>query len=392
MNLLLRIPVVSLFLLASLSIRASSLLPATIVQQAQASDACVIADVVFQHTEPIDGSVFTRFVFRTQMVLKGQAPDYFEAHTPGGEWGNVMYNDSRRAKLISGERYLLFLDVEDDVLLIRDGFAGAIPNDRVFIQDVQDIRDHSQGGVDLSDFAEESVAVAASVTADGLLNSGNGPFRYSLADQGRPIPVIADVSTLPSGITEQQALTALQNALDAWEAVCTVRFKLQGTETFTQSADDYSSSDGQVIRIQMHDNFSKISNASNTLGFGGSSFFVNLGAGGTVGTKGFNPASHGYVVLEHTQSTLEDPVALEEVLAHELGHVIGLAHSSETNPEPDASLREAIMYFQIHDDNRGAAIQTYDTTTVLQAYYCHQHPWRLDPVKPGGESGGDGRL
>jgi len=378
MNLLLRIPVVSLLVLASFSIRAASLLPETTAQKAKAADACVIADVVFQHSEPIEGNVHTRFVFRTHEALKGQAPDYFEAHTPGGEWGDFMHDDSRRAKLASGQRYLLFLEVDGEVLRIRDGFAGAIPNDEVFLQDIQAIRANAQGGADLSDFAEEPISVSASVTADGLLNSGNGPFRYILADQGRAIPVIADVSTLPSGITSEQALTALQNALNAWEAVCSIRFNLQGTETFTQSADDYSSSDGMVIRVQMHDNFNKISNASSTLGFGGSSFSVNLGGGGTVNGKAFNRANYGYVVLDHPKSTLEDPVALEEVLTHEIGHVIGLAHSSETFPESDANLREAIMYFQAQDDGRGADVRSYDTTTILQSYAVNLPPYSFD--------------
>ena len=376
-----RLSAIGLFVLSSLPNQAASLLPETPAQKAAAADACIIADVVFQNSVKIQGTVHTSFVFRTHQSLKGVAPDYFEAFTPGGEWGDEVINDSRRAKLVTGERYLLYLTVEGGaipLLLIRDGFAGAIPNDSVFLPEIEAIQAHAAGGIDLSDFAHEPIAVAASVTSDGLLNSGNGRLRYTYPDQGKEVPVIADVSTRPAGITEQQALTALQNALDAWEAVCTIRFDLQGTETFSQSADDFDSGDGLFIRVQFHDNFNKISNASSTLGFGGSGFSLDLGGGGTVNGKEFNPVNYGHVVLDHPKGTLEDPVALEEVLTHEIGHVICMAHSSETFPETDASLREAIMYFQAHDDGRGADIRSYDTTTILQSYPVDLPPYSLD--------------
>jgi hypothetical protein len=217
------------------------------------------------------------------------------------------------------------------------------------------------------------------VTSSGLLDT-DGVRRFTLQDQGVPIPVYADVSTRPSGISEQQALDALQNALDAWEAVTSLRFSIAGTQVFPQPADGYDKEDGLVIRVQMHDNFNQIPDGSNTLGRGGAGFDINPGDGATVAGNAFNPITYGYVTMNHPKAALSDPVTFEEVLAHEIGHVIGMAHSSETFPEPDTTKAEALMYYLAHTDGRGASLNSYDISTILQAYPLDTPPYAFDRV------------
>ncbi len=59
---------------------------------------------------------------------------------------------------------------------------------------------------------------------------------------------------------------------------------------------------------------------------------------------------------------------MEEVFAHELGHGLGLGHSSEQAGESNVILREALMYFRAHDDGRGARLNS-DDAQGLQALY-----------------------
>lgn len=59
---------------------------------------------------------------------------------------------------------------------------------------------------------------------------------------------------------------------------------------------------------------------------------------------------------------------MEEVYAHELGHTLGLGHSSENPSEPSALLRDALMYYRAHDDRRGARFNSDDIAGLQRLY------------------------
>jgi hypothetical protein len=86
------------------------------------------------------------------------------------------------------------------------------------------------------------------------------------------------------------------------------------------------------------------------------------------------------VLLNHPKSSLSDPKTLEEVLTHEIGHVLGLAHSSENISETNSQLKNAVMYFQCHSDGRGATLNDYDTQTILKAYPWNTPPYGFDRI------------
>jgi hypothetical protein len=346
------------------------------------------------YVDPDDGLIHTRAVFRVDESLKGKLPALIKVSYRGGTLDGRGEMSGTSLQLRVGDERLMFVSRRADGSLgATDGDAGALPITAATSKTLTSLRSPSMAltglqGADLYDQAADSASLAApaatlaaplatpSSTATNLITGSDGlGARFLLPDRGESIPYLIDADYLPVGITQTQAVLAVKAAIAAWTNVTSIRYRFAGVQSFGKASPNITNGDG-YLRIQLHDHYNFISGGGFTgdvLGDGGHSWIIqNLSAGWTLGGRvrgnDFHKVVQGYVVLQHTNSFMRNITNFTEVLCHEIGHTIGLAHSSQNSGEANPILNQAVMYYMAHGDGRGATLNSFDINVSRQLH------------------------
>lgn len=353
--------------------------------------ADVVGDYRIVSSEPVadpGGRIATRFTAELNQGLKGDAPARLVFQTPGGRRGAITEVSSLGLDLVAGD---------DCILHLRRAAEGGgwevIPfqsfRNRGTPAEKQAFRNYFKNGArgrlpkpaGKTVLQENSGVPGSRLTATGYFQNASGvPYRHTTCDSGMPIPCLVDIdpTKLPAGTDAAGALAIVQAALDAWSAVSSLRFRIEATTSFGVASKNINTPDGK-LRLQLHDNFNAIPSTS-TLGIGGSTIsgpahIATPGSGATIAGRTFLLLTQGYVVLNHRSTSMTDPLVFAEVLTHEIGHALGLVHSSGDPSEPEPMLQDATMYYASHADGRGADIRTYDEDRIRFGYPLDTPPY-----------------
>jgi len=333
------------------------------------------------------GRIATRFTAELNQTLKGEAPAKVSFQTPGGHRGNTIEVSSLGLDLVAGDDCILHLRRE------ADGSWTPLPfqsfrNHGTAIEK-RSLRTYFKNGArgrmpkpaGTRSIQQNSGIPGSRLTATGYFQSPAGvPYRHITCDSGLPIPCLVDIdpSKLPAGTDAAEALAIVQAALDAWSEVSSLKFRIEASTTFGVASKDITTPDGK-LRLQLHDHFNAIPSTS-TLGIGGSTIsgpahIATPGSGATIAGRTFLLLTQGYVVLNHRSTSMADPLVFAEVLTHEIGHALGLVHSSGNPSEPEPLLKDATMYYASHTDGRGADIRAYDEDRIRFGYPLDTPPY-----------------
>jgi hypothetical protein len=394
-----------LFIALTFSVGASSMLPISTLEHVKRSDAVFRGEVLqlksFLNTN--DGHIYTTAFIRVDQTFKGVLPSIVKLTHRGGAVVGLGEIDGSFPMLKTGETRLFFAAVRPDgtaFLLRGDAGSFLIPAPTGGVSTAQTAAgeqmlsylqslsaDSFDGGGNLLSQGASAQSLTPpppspppsgpNVSVTNLLFDASGPAaRFTPPDRGEPIPYLVDADYLPAGITTNQALQAVSNALAAWSAVTSVKYTFLGLQSFGQASFNVTNLDG-VLRIQLHDHYNYIgggNGAGDILGQGGQTYYntvlpgTSWTTGGNVRGSDFYLTAKASIVLSHTSSFMTNITNFAEVLCHEIGHTLGMAHSSQNPSEPNPYLSGATMYYAAHGNGRGATLGAYDPPVIQQVH------------------------
>ena len=383
----------------------------------RSSSVIALGDVQAIGTEsPSAADLRTRIRIGVEEQIKGVPRRHLTFVVPGGTHEGMRRVIFGAPTFFVGERVLVFLRRGTDGLLALNGLAmgkfTVVPERTGAVAQRQLGND---GTTVLGYDAAHNALVATSATDDRRLSE----FLDMLRDEAARDAAPADDSVLPemSGSRFGDAFTFLGPPYARWtepDSGAAVGYLVVpgGDATIGGAASQQAVSDamaawtnaGSSIRlvnagpgtpapfqecdgkstVQFNDPFGEIgapTNCAGILAIGG--FCTNGTVTSTVGDTSFMRVTEGDLTINDGFSGCRywNATNLAEVITHELGHTIGLGHSSEKAQESNAVLRDATMFYLAHFDGRGASLRADDIAGVRALY---------PPAAPPPDEDGDG--
>lgn len=364
----------------------------------RSADAIVIATVA--HIETVagrDGAISTLVTLEVEERYKGHVPPVVTLKEPGGRLGDRQLWVAGSPRFARGERQLVFLSARRDgtvrTTALGLGQFRLVPHPRTGDTMAERTVDALVLGsrplrrvplrkllrtlgrtarADAGRAAAPLLAEPPELFAPGLEREtveafqvmDAPPARWFEPDSAQPVVYGVD----PLGDTKlgpSASLAAIDGALAAWTNVSGSSIVLARGGAVAPAP---LSCDG-VTQVVFNDPFDEMPSpvgCSGVLALGG---YCSGSAHTEVNGLTFYRIAEGNVTFNSGFGgcSFWTTANLAEVATHELGHTIGIGHSSEEdNAAPE--LKDATMYYRAHFDGRGAAVHADDIDALRFIY------------------------
>lgn len=220
--------------------------------------------------------------------------------------------------------------------------------------------------------------VGAKFSIDGAV-----PSRWAEFDEGIDVVLYAAGGKWGGGRRGSSGEEELLKAIRAWneDPASGVRFAYGG---ISSAVGGLSQADG-INTVLFNDPFDEILGSFDCI-LGGVMAYAGFRSGPKRSVNGFefHPIVEADVVVQDGSACLLSGrnATAEELLAHELGHVLGFDHSCGSGELPscasDPLLNDAIMRWKVHADGRGARLGADDRAGLSYLYPLDRAP----PIAP----------
>jgi hypothetical protein len=405
----------ALVVLASASARATTFVGMNERTLTRAADAIVVGTV--RHIETVgvpNGGISTLVTLEVERTLKGSVGRLVTLKQPGGRLGDRVEWIAGSPSFVNGERQLVFLSAHHDgtarttafgmgqfVVIPHPRTGEAMAERRLDANVIGDrplrraplarvLRTIARTVAAYPDSATAPlVATPAELVAPGLeretvdaftlMDSPSG--RWFEADDGEPIVYDVDPDGDPA-LGPSETFAAIDGAMAAWTNVSGASIVLARGGAASPAPLDC---DGQS-QLVFGDPYNEMPNpvsCSGVLALGG---YCTSGQSAELNGTRYYHITEGNITFNSGfgNCSFWNRTNLAEVATHELGHTIGIGHSSEDDVA-SPTLKDATMYYRAHFDGRGASVHADDIAAVR---FIYPGPGGGDPTAD--DSDGDG--
>jgi matrixin/thrombospondin type 3 repeat protein len=384
---------------------------------ARSADAIVVGTIARLETvADRAGAISTLVTVDVEHVYKGHVAGALTLKQPGGRIGDRMLWIAGSPRFTQGQRQLLFVSAHRDgtarttafglgqFSLTRHPHTGATMAERTIDDLVLGVRpvrrvplarllrtlrravaeDAGRATAPLVVEPEEMTAPGLereTVEAFTLMDGPTG--RWFEPDSGDPVVYQVDAGG-DRALGAGASVGAVDQAFAAWTNVSGASIVLQRGGAASAAPLDCDGA-SQIVFDDPFGDMPKPVSCSGVLALGG---YCTSSQSEVVNGVRFFRITEGNITFNNGFGSCPfwNATNLAEVATHELGHTIGIGHSSEDdNAPPD--LKDATMYYRAHFDGRGASVHAEDIAAVR---FIYPGPGAGDPTSD--DSDGDGRV